>query len=143
MMYLAGTGGDYTMQETNNTNCLGNVVKSARQAMRLTQSQLAGRLGITVRYLKAIENSGHKPSYDLFIKIVRELDISADTVVYPDDQKSSAKIYKLGVTTYCLTHAPLCPRSIVALFHLVFQAPAFRTLLFFAYRCLFHPHFIP
>jgi transcriptional regulator with XRE-family HTH domain len=70
---------------------LGCVVKSARQAMQLTQSQLAQRLGITARYLKAIENSGQKPSYDLFVRIVRELDISADAVVYPDERKVLAK----------------------------------------------------
>jgi DNA-binding XRE family transcriptional regulator len=49
----------------NNADRLGNVVKSARNEMRLTQLQLAERLGITVRYLKSIENSGQKPSYNL------------------------------------------------------------------------------
>ena len=83
------------MQGKNNPDRLGGVVKSSRQEMQLTQAQLAERLGITVRYLKAIENSGSKPSYDLFVRIVRELDISADTVVYPESEKLSAKIYKL------------------------------------------------
>jgi transcriptional regulator with XRE-family HTH domain len=83
------------VQNKGNIDHLGSVVKSARQAIQLTQSQLAERLNITVRYLKAIENSGQKPSYDLFVRIVRELDISADTVVYPDEQKSPVKIYKL------------------------------------------------
>lgn len=82
------------MQNKSNVDRLGGVVKSARQAAQLTQVQLAGRLNITVRYLKAIENENRKPSYDLFVRIVRELDISADTVLYPDDPKSSAKIYK-------------------------------------------------
>jgi transcriptional regulator with XRE-family HTH domain len=81
--------------QENKADHLGGVVKSARQAKQLTQLQLAERLGITVRYLKAIENSGQKPSCDLFVRIVRELDISADTVVYPDEQKLSAKICKL------------------------------------------------
>ncbi|GHU54118.1 hypothetical protein FACS1894132_08250 [Clostridia bacterium] len=79
---------------------LGIVIKAARLGKNMTQRQLAERLGITVRYLKAIENSGQKPSYDLFVRIVRELDVSADTVVYPDEQEQSAKIYKLwGVKT--------------------------------------------
>ncbi|MDR1882319.1 MAG: helix-turn-helix domain-containing protein, partial [Prevotella sp.] len=71
------------MQDKNNVNRLGSVVKATRQAMKLTQSQLAERLGITVRYLKAIENSGRKPSYDLLVQIIRELDMPADTVFYP------------------------------------------------------------
>jgi transcriptional regulator with XRE-family HTH domain len=60
----------------------------------MTQTQLAERLGITPRYLKAIENSGRKPSYDLLVRIVRELDIPADTVFYPECEngKPSVKI---------------------------------------------------
>jgi transcriptional regulator with XRE-family HTH domain len=59
---------------------LGGVVKAARQAKGITQLQLAEYLGITIRHLKAIENSGQKPSYDLLVRTVRELDISGDVV---------------------------------------------------------------
>jgi hypothetical protein len=62
---------------------------------RTPHSKAVRRKPDTVRYLKAIENSGQKPSYDLFVRIVRELDISADIVVYPDEQKLSSKICKL------------------------------------------------
>ena len=68
------------MRQQNTANTLGGVVKAARQAKGFTQSQLAARLGITLRHLKAIENSGQKPSYDLLSRTVRELDISGDTV---------------------------------------------------------------
>ena len=74
------------MQDTNRADSFGVVVKSSRQAKPMTQSQLAARLGITPRYLKAIENSGRKPSYDLLVRIVRELDIPADTVFYPEHE---------------------------------------------------------
>jgi len=62
--------------------------------MELTQAQLAVRLGITVRYLKAIENSGRKPSYDLLVRIVRELDIPTDMIFYPEheNEKPAVKI---------------------------------------------------
>jgi transcriptional regulator with XRE-family HTH domain len=79
------------VQDRNKVDHLGGVVKSARQSMQLTQSQLAERLYITVRYLKSIENSGQKPSYDLLVRIVRELDITADTVFYP---KGDERPYK-------------------------------------------------
>lgn len=78
--------GDYTVQSTNNLSCLGGMVKSARQAKELTQSQLAERLLISTRYLKAIENSGRKPSYDLLARIIIELDIPAN-MVFPLEQK--------------------------------------------------------
>jgi transcriptional regulator with XRE-family HTH domain len=65
------------------TDCFGVIVKSARQANGMTQLQLAEKLQITPRYLKAIENSGRKPSFDLFIRIVHELDISVEEILYP------------------------------------------------------------
>jgi transcriptional regulator with XRE-family HTH domain len=68
------------MRQQNIIDTLGGVVKSARQSKGITQAQLAERLGITLRHLKAIENSGQKPSYDLLVRTVRELDISGDAV---------------------------------------------------------------
>jgi transcriptional regulator with XRE-family HTH domain len=68
------------VSKENTLDNLGGAIKSARQARGITQSQLAERLGITIRHLKAIENSGQKPSYDLLARTVRELDISGDTV---------------------------------------------------------------
>jgi transcriptional regulator with XRE-family HTH domain len=59
----------------------------------LTQRQLAEQLGITTRYLKAIENSGRKPSFGLLTRIFCELEISADNVFHPD---SAAKQYKFN-----------------------------------------------
>jgi transcriptional regulator with XRE-family HTH domain len=51
---IDNTGGD-----------LGAAIKSARQLSGMTQKELAGRLEITERYLKAIENSGRIPGYKL------------------------------------------------------------------------------
>jgi Predicted transcriptional regulators len=72
------------VQDKNRADSFGVVVKSSRQAKTMTQSQLADRLGITTRYLKAIENSGRKPSYNLLVRIIRELGIPADTVFNPE-----------------------------------------------------------
>jgi transcriptional regulator with XRE-family HTH domain len=80
---------------------LGCVVKSARQAMQLTQSQLAQRLGITAGYLKAIENSGKKPSFDLLHRIINELELSTDYIFYAhkkDKPSPAPKTAKGGVT---------------------------------------------
>lgn len=70
------------MKKQNTTGNLGGAVKAARQAKEITQAQLAERLGITLRYLKSIENSGQKPSYDLLVRTVRELDISTDIIFH-------------------------------------------------------------
>ena len=89
------------MQNTIKSDCFGIVVKSARQAKGLTQSQLSDLLAVTPRYLKAIENSGRKPSYDLLVRIIKELEIPADAIFYPESKKitSSAKIIPLRKIT--------------------------------------------
>jgi transcriptional regulator with XRE-family HTH domain len=75
------------MQGNNSPDRFGGAVKAARIAKGMTQTQLTEVLGITPRYLKAIENSGKKPSYDLLSRIIHELDMSADEVFYPEDVK--------------------------------------------------------
>ena len=81
------------MQDKKQTNYFGIVVKSTRQAKGMTQVQLAELLSISTRYLKAIENSGRKPSYDLLIRIIHEIDIPADIVfcTEPKEDTGSAK----------------------------------------------------
>ena len=78
------------VQNSNSTDHFGFVVKSARQAKELTQSQLAERLSITERYLKAIENSGRNPSYNLLVRIIHELEIPTDIVFYPEQNKNNS-----------------------------------------------------
>ena len=78
------------MRDTNKADYFGVVVKSARQEKGMTQSQLAERLAITERYLKAIENSGRKPSYDLLVRIIDVLDISADALFRPNQRKGES-----------------------------------------------------
>ena len=68
------------MHKDNTTDNLGGVIKSARIANKLTQKELSTKLKISMRYLKAIENSGQKPSYKLLKTIVATLDIPAEMV---------------------------------------------------------------
>jgi len=68
------------MQKVNVTDDLGDVIKSARNEKHLTQKKLSERLNISLRYLKALENSGQKPSYRLLKLIVATLDIPVELV---------------------------------------------------------------
>ena len=43
-------------------NMLGQIIKDARQAVGLTQDELAEQTGITTRYIMAIENESRQPS---------------------------------------------------------------------------------
>ena len=72
------------MPKEKNDNSLGDAIKAARRAKGWTQSHLAGLLEISPRHLKGIENNGRKPSYNLLVRIIRELDISTDKIFHPE-----------------------------------------------------------
>jgi len=63
----------------------------------LTQKQLAKRLSITPHYLMSIENKRQIPSCDLLFRIIRELEISADTIFYPEYEHDHALVGKLRI----------------------------------------------
>ena len=64
----------------------GRSIKSARQAAGLTQEELAVQAEVTSRYIMAIENESKYPSMHVLFKIIRILNISADTIFYPETQ---------------------------------------------------------
>jgi transcriptional regulator with XRE-family HTH domain len=69
-----------------NTNQLGDILKGARIKQKLTRDQLSEKVHITTRYLMSIENENKKPSYDVLFRLIRELEISADQIFYPEDE---------------------------------------------------------
>ena len=64
---------------------LGDIIKSARKKRNFTREQLSEKVHITVRYLMSIENENKKPSYSVLFQLIRELEISADQIFYPED----------------------------------------------------------
>ena len=72
---------------------LGDRIKEARKRLRLTQEQLAEKLEVSCVYVSEIERNLKMPSMPLFIRLVEELDVSADyllrdivssNTLYPD-----------------------------------------------------------
>lgn len=86
-------------------NTFGQTIKTARQAAGLTQEELAEQVGITARYIMAIENENKQPSMKVLTKIIRALKISADTIFFPETQHIDKKKEHL----FCLPINP--PRS--------------------------------
>jgi len=74
---------------------LGSVMKTARLEKHLTQKELAARLAISPYYLMSIENKKQIPSSDLLFQIIRELDISADTIFYPEHGNGCGLVNRL------------------------------------------------
>lgn len=79
----------------NQSEKLGDIIKSARQKADITIETLADRVDITERYLYRIENEGKKPSFDILYKLVRELSISPDSIFYPEKPSQDSEIENL------------------------------------------------
>ena len=58
---------------------LGRLIKNARLEAGLTQDNLATQVGVTPRYIMAIENENKYPSIQVLSKIICTLKITADT----------------------------------------------------------------
>lgn len=67
-------------------NPFSQTIKNARHDAALTQDALAEQVGVTTRYIIAIENENKHPSIKVLFKIIRILKISADTIFYPEIQ---------------------------------------------------------
>lgn len=72
---------------------LGKRIREARVNKKYTQQRLAEEAGIGVMYLGEIERGTKMPSLRIFIKIVEELDISADYVLRDELPSGDHYIY--------------------------------------------------
>lgn len=59
-------------------------LKKARMEQKLTYDELAEKSGVSTRYIKEIENRGNIPSLEIFTKLIRALNISADPFFFPN-----------------------------------------------------------
>lgn len=57
---------------------------------KLTQAELAEILDISLSYLKDLERFRNNPSYEVFEKVIRYFNLSADTVIYPNQNMSNS-----------------------------------------------------
>lgn len=70
---------------------LGIRIREARKLRKVTQGQLAEKIGVTDVYISEIERGNKMPSIPVFIAIVEALDISADYLLR--DNISTGKPY--------------------------------------------------
>jgi transcriptional regulator with XRE-family HTH domain len=79
----------------NKPETLGHIIKTARENAGITIEALANKVDITERYLYRIENEGKKPSFDVLHKLVRELNISTDSIFYPEKPSKDSEVENL------------------------------------------------
>ncbi|MEO1038240.1 MAG: helix-turn-helix transcriptional regulator [Pseudomonadota bacterium] len=64
---------------------LGNHMKALRAEARLTQAELAARVGVTRKTINTVENGVFTPSALLALKIARALGRGTDEVFFVED----------------------------------------------------------
>ncbi|MBE6905091.1 MAG: helix-turn-helix transcriptional regulator [Ruminococcaceae bacterium] len=79
------------MEHTDLDNLGGNL-KAARKSRKLTREKVAESVGISPRYLSALENEHKKPSLNLLYRLVRTLEMSADTIFYSEIESKSDEL---------------------------------------------------
>lgn len=78
-----------------NTETLGQLIKKARKQSNLTIEALADKVNVSERYLYRIENEGKKPSFDVLYKLIRYLNMSSDSIFYPEKTPKESEIEDL------------------------------------------------
>lgn len=87
----------FEKDEAKITDKMGLILKGIRLQKGFSREIIAERAKIGVRHLAAIENEQRAPSIEVFCRIVRALGISADRVVYPEDEVKEAEQIQKGV----------------------------------------------
>ena len=67
----------------------GIEVRRKRKKLNLTQEQLAGKLNMSNRTIMDIENAKIVPQLDTVVYIARELGISLDALMFPNENLGS------------------------------------------------------
>lgn len=62
------------------TYCVGQIIHDARKEERLTQSELASRIGSTKSYISRIEKGMVEPGASLFFRIIDALGLRVEIV---------------------------------------------------------------
>lgn len=68
----------------------GSTLKELRTERKLTQPQFAELLGISTSYLRNLESCRRSPSFETFRRIIRYLELSADTFIYTDREPNDS-----------------------------------------------------
>ncbi len=65
---------------------MGPIFKKYRVDAHRTQEEVAETVGITTRFLMALENEEKRPSLDNLLKLVETLNIPGDAILHPQLQ---------------------------------------------------------
>jgi len=76
-------------------NRLGDMIRSYREKLGLTQEEMAERLQVNLTHYGNIERAACNPSFSLFLRIAKELNLSVDAYLYSTRDDTAAEITRL------------------------------------------------
>ena len=74
---------------------LGDVIKSARKRMNLTQNEVADSIDVDARTIINIENYKGNPKLEVLYPLIRSLKIDSREIFYPEMQRESPALRQL------------------------------------------------
>lgn len=82
----------YREKEHFNFMPIGQAIKKAREAQKITREQLAEIIDCSARHIHSLENEGQYPSFELFLRLVWMFDISVDEYIFPSKKTNKSSI---------------------------------------------------
>ena len=79
----------------NHAKQLGDVVRKARTAQKLTQAKVAELVDVSTRTIHNIEHYKENPKFDRLVPLIRLLNIDPNDIFYPENQCESPTIRRL------------------------------------------------
>jgi len=67
---------------------MGNKLKSLRLEKKLTQRQVADRIGLAISAVSSYESGSRYPSYDVLVKLARIFHVSTDYLLGMTDKRN-------------------------------------------------------
>ena len=67
---------------------MGNKLKSLRKEKKLTQKQVADRIGLAISAVSSYESGSRYPSYDVLVKLARMFHVSTDYLLGITDRRN-------------------------------------------------------
>ena len=93
---------------------MGPIFKKYRITAKRTQEDVAERVGITARFLMALENEEKRPSIDNLLRLVETLNIPGDAILHPkiqhidsEDQQLLRQLMQLSDRDKAVIHATI------------------------------------
>ncbi len=74
---------------------MGPIFKKYRVDANRTQEEVAEKVGITARFLMALENEEKRPSLDILLRLVDTLNIPGDAILHPQIQHTDSEEQQL------------------------------------------------